>query len=597
MHPPALDESTERSAVNLLRHLEWQAEGFSLVFLFASVGPALQLADWLDQRLRPQGLPLNRREANDDFARDPEALVDAVIAQLGVAADQRGALWLGLQRHPGDAQWNQARSRFLARLNERRFLLERDLRRPLVLVLPADFRPEARSIAPDLWHVRALSEELRGFGPATLIDARSNVAPVPDQAKRDDALPAYLEWQRIQDGATADQAFLPTAWSACDELLSAGRPGDAEQVALRALALARHRSATPTDNSATRNISIALDCIGKVARAQGNWAEAEVAYQESLSLCRQQIERVGATPETLHDLSVSLDNEGDVACSQGEWAQAGAVYRESLALRYQRIELLGGTPTADAVRHISASLDRIGNVAYALGEWTQAEAAYDESLKLNRQLLDRLGATTETLRELAASLDKVGKVASVQGNWTQAEVVYGESLKYIHQMVEFSGRTPKALRDLSVALNNSAEVAFSQRDWVQAKAVFGEALSLDRQMVERSGGTVEALSDLATSLNNMGAVHAMCGDWAQAESVYLESLDLRRQLVERLDSAPEALNELAKTLLNLAKIPPGNLVVHDEAIGILESLAAQFPDIPEYLALLTARRASPDTSH
>ena len=167
MHPPALDLSTERCTVNLLRHLEWQAEGFSLVFLFASVGPALQLADWLDQRLRPQGLPLHRREASDDFAREPEALVDALIAQLGVAADQRGSLWLGLQRHPDDAQWNQARSRFLARLNERRFLLERDFMRPLVLLLPADFRPEARNIAPDLWHVRALSDQLRGFAPAS----------------------------------------------------------------------------------------------------------------------------------------------------------------------------------------------------------------------------------------------------------------------------------------------------------------------------------------------------------------------------------------------------------------------------------------------
>ena len=71
----ALDAATEQVAVNLLRHLEWQADGFSLVFVFADVGPSLQLAEWLDERLALQGQPLQRAEASDDFMREPEAAV------------------------------------------------------------------------------------------------------------------------------------------------------------------------------------------------------------------------------------------------------------------------------------------------------------------------------------------------------------------------------------------------------------------------------------------------------------------------------------------------------------------------------------------
>ena len=87
----ALDAATERVAVNLLRHLEWQAEGFSLIFLFADVGPALQLADWLDQRLILQDRPLHREEAGDPFVQEPEAAVDQLIAGLPALSTQPGA--------------------------------------------------------------------------------------------------------------------------------------------------------------------------------------------------------------------------------------------------------------------------------------------------------------------------------------------------------------------------------------------------------------------------------------------------------------------------------------------------------------------------
>jgi tetratricopeptide (TPR) repeat protein len=81
-----------------------------------------------------------------------------------------------------------------------------------------------------------------------------------------------------------------------------------------------------------------------VASAQGDWAQAEAVYRESLALRRQLVERLGGTPEALRDLSVSLNNVGRVASAQGDWAQAEAVYRESLALARQLVERLGGTP-------------------------------------------------------------------------------------------------------------------------------------------------------------------------------------------------------------------------------------------------------------
>ena len=339
MAAPALDAVTERVAANLLRHLEWQAEGFSLVFLFADVGPSLQMADWLDQRLKLQGRPLRRHESNDDFTSDPEAAVDALIAQIPVICAQPGGYWFGLQRHPGDTRWNEARRRYLARLNERRFLLERDFKRPLIPVLPSDFISDARSIAPDIWHVRALSEELR---VAVLAPEFVRGLSAPHDALRPlanrgvAALPAYDEWPRMHAPTAADRIYLPTAWRACRELLSAGRPADAAQVALVALTVARQRAATQQP-TALRDLSVSLDNVGQVARARGDWTQAEAVYRESLDLSRQLVGRLGGTPEALEDLAVSLSNLADIPSGNIAERDEAIQILESLIARFPSV--------------------------------------------------------------------------------------------------------------------------------------------------------------------------------------------------------------------------------------------------------------------
>ena len=334
-----LDPPTERIAVNLLRHLEWQAEGFSLIFLFADVGPSFQLAAWLDERLSGDGRPLQQYEVKDDFVREPEIAVDRFVAEFAAMSARPGGIWYGMQRHPGDARWNRARTLFLARLNERRFLLERDLKRPLVLVLPAHFRPEARTIAPDIWHRRHLSEELRvatagagGAETSALAESTLNLIEAGDRS-----LPAYDEWQRMQSAVPTTQIYLPTAWRACNDLLTAGRPADADAVAQQALTIARERAPKANEAGALRDLSVSLDNVGQVARMQGDWAQAESVYRESLSLSRQLVERLGGTPEALDDVADGLLNiarlpSGDNAAK----AEAVAIY-QALAARYPTV--------------------------------------------------------------------------------------------------------------------------------------------------------------------------------------------------------------------------------------------------------------------
>lgn len=47
----------------------------------------------------------------------------------------------------------------LARLNERRELMRKNIQRPMILVLPSGFQRQVRETAPDLWSIREFSME------------------------------------------------------------------------------------------------------------------------------------------------------------------------------------------------------------------------------------------------------------------------------------------------------------------------------------------------------------------------------------------------------------------------------------------------------
>ena len=480
----ALDAATEKVAQHVLRHLEWQPNGFSLIFLFADVGPALRLATWLDARLVLSGNPLQRYEVDDSFVSDTERDVDALTGRLAELSRSPGAVWFGVQRYPTDDKWNRARRRFISRINERRFLLERDLDRPLILVLPVSARPEVAAMAPDLWHIRTASHQLRTDGRSMAVDSTEALERMRESVTAAvTETPAYDEWRKSTVEVEPSRVFLPLSQPAIAELLSAGRPADAMEVANAARGIAQSGAAVHGTPEALRDLSVSLDNVGRVARAQGDWAQAERVYRESLEISRQLIDRLGGTPEALRDLSVSLDNVGRVASAQGDWGQAERVYRESLEISRQLIDRLGGTP--EALRDLSVSLNSVGRVASAQGDWAQAERVYRESLEIRRQLIDRLGGTPEALRDLSVSLNNVGRVARAQGDWAHAERVYRESLQISRQLIDRLGGTPEALSDLAIALRNVGHLPENDR------TALAEAAAIYRELSDRFPMVVE----------------------------------------------------------------------------------------------------------
>ncbi|MFA7242888.1 MAG: tetratricopeptide repeat protein, partial [Sulfuricellaceae bacterium] len=323
---------------NLRPHIE-EARGFTLVYLFTRhPAPVDFLRGRLADSLIIHSLPLRALPFNGPAT--VETTLNALLSSRPLNG-QHPPIWLEMWRESNDADWQTALRQVLARLNERRFLLERDVDCPLVLVLPADLRASIANLAPDLWTVRAFTADLP-MPETVIVQAEVSPAtpfvPLPVEDETPDA--AEREWRRLWDntqdkqridiwmGVTAVDAALArmdisAAQRITSELMQIVRPSpcakDADQ---RNLSFARRIAAkimqivrpspSKKEDADQRNLSVALNKQGEVAKARGKLDDALNAYRESLEIRRTLRASTGDAPQTLRDLSVSLDNVGSV---------------------------------------------------------------------------------------------------------------------------------------------------------------------------------------------------------------------------------------------------------------------------------------------
>lgn len=97
------------------------------------------------------------------------------------------------------------------------------------------------------------------------------------------------------------------------------------------------------------------DAVLSIAMTLGAADVAEPAARELERLARG-LEESWGTPEARRDLSVALDNVGRVAEVRGEWGAAEGAYRESLEIRQELDDLLG---TPQAQQDVSTSVENL----------------------------------------------------------------------------------------------------------------------------------------------------------------------------------------------------------------------------------------------
>jgi tetratricopeptide (TPR) repeat protein len=334
-----LNDEAEAAWLRLRQHLDW-SQGFALGFLFM----ASALAGVFRERLarvyqgRVSALQVVQPATPDAALQE---VMQRVRAAMPVLDEIAAPLWIEVNQYSEDPTWEQGRALLLARLNEHRELLRRQLRRPVMLVLPAGYHKQVQQLAPDLWSIRDWSltaaSRLDQAQPAgrvvsAVVEFPSAADAVAEGAGEvtavaDDVDALVTEWRRLWDRRAHGADVLNIGWRALDLLLAWRRLEAAEEIAGQVLFLARRYAATDP-----RSLSVSLNWQGDVAQAQGRLEDAERAYRESLAVRRDLRGRLGDTPEVLRDLSISLERVGDLAVTRRQLPAAQQTYDEAAAL-------------------------------------------------------------------------------------------------------------------------------------------------------------------------------------------------------------------------------------------------------------------------
>jgi tetratricopeptide (TPR) repeat protein len=255
---------------------------------------------------------------------------------------------------------------------------------------------------------------------------------------------------------------------------------------LLAAALSREEGQARTKVRAT-----ALNVAGRLAFYQGDYTQAQVYHEESLSIGREIGDR--------QRIAASLINLGLVAHEQGDYTAARTFLEESLSI---------GREIGDKQR-IGASLNNLARVAGAQGDYTLARSLHEESLAIDRELGDKQG--------IAGSLNNLGLLACDQGDYTQARAYHEESLSIKQEIGDKMG--------IAWSLHNLGLVAHTQCDYTAARTFLEECLSVFREIGDKVG--------IAWSLHNLGNTVVDLGDHGAARDYLEESLSIIREIGNR----------------------------------------------------------------
>jgi tetratricopeptide (TPR) repeat protein len=224
-----------------------------------------------------------------------------------------------------------------------------------------------------------------------------------------------------------------------------------------------------------RLIAKALSVEGEFVSRQGDYLEAKILFQESLTVRRELGDQEG--------IATSLNNLGILAAYQDDYLGAKPLFQESLTLKRE----LGDR------RGMATSLSNLGAIATIQGDYLEAENFYQEGLLLYRELGHQGG--------IAHSLHNLGDNACEQQHYREARRFYYEGLKLYEGLKEQTG-IAYTLSSIAVLFNTTAQPHASIKLFAATQALSEKiGLTFDpRIKAEREHNLKELKSNTAEAL-------------------------------------------------------------------------------------------------
>ncbi len=245
----------------------------------------------------------------------------------------------------------------------------------------------------------------------------------------------------------------------------------------------------------------ALYASGYAALGQGDYAQADARFAESLALFRDLGDERG--------MAVSLAQQGWLLVARGAAELATALSEQSLGI----------ARGLDDKRTASVALSNLAEVALASGDLARATELFEDALDLRRAVGDR--------RNVANALVNLGRTELARGELERATEVLEEGLALARELDDTWG--------ISVAVGSLAHAALRRGDREQAATLLADALAA----VRRRGDKRLA----AESLRTAAALAAAQGDPARAARLWGAAEGVR----EATGASPSAVEQAAES--------------------------------------------------
>jgi tetratricopeptide (TPR) repeat protein len=245
-----------------------------------------------------------------------------------------------------------------------------------------------------------------------------------------------------------------------------------------------------------KSSSFALNNIGTIYKAQGDYAKAIEYFTQSLKIEEEIGNKSG--------IAGSLNNIGIIYKIQGNYAKAIESYTQSLKMKEEIGDKEG----------IASTLNNIGNIYNDQGDYAKAIEYYTQSLKIREEIGNKNG--------IAMSLNNIGTIHDLQGNYAKAMDYYTQSLKIREEIGDKKG-IASSLHNIGIIYHDQGE---------SAKAFKYSQLSLT---IAQEIGAALRIKEAASSL------------WEINKKLgrYKESLDMYELFIATRDSMESEANQKA----------------------------------------------------
>jgi tetratricopeptide (TPR) repeat protein len=290
--------------------------------------------------------------------------------------------------------------------------------------------------------------------------------------------------------------------------------------------------------------------VGLMRYRLGEMKDAEKAYNEAVSLCKQLVAEFPASVDYRRKLAQSQYNFGMLLRDTGRLKDAEPAYAEALTLRKQ---LAAEHPRNPEFRvSLAQSLGNQGVLFSIKSQHKEAETALADALAAYKQLAADFPERPVYRREMAGTHGNLGNLYGVTDRPEKKESAY-KAAHAIRQELAAEFPTNSAyLKDLATSHNNLGVHFRMTNRYKEAESAFAAALGILAKLADDFPTRPEFSRELARSHNSLGALLYTMDRLKDAEAAYGDAVEIQRKLAADSPNQPDLRNNLAGTLGNLA---------------------------------------------